>query len=70
MTIKKIEIFENELNLIKNVDLRKLVELSLQSAPDYFFTIPASSTGKYHPQYALGEGGLVRHTKTNSCENC
>lgn len=23
----------------------------------------ASSTGKYHPQYALGEGGLVRHTK-------
>lgn len=23
----------------------------------------ASSTGKYHPPYALGEGGLLRHTK-------
>lgn len=31
--------------------------------PDYFFEIPASSTGKYHPEFALGEGGLLRHTK-------
>ena len=31
--------------------------------PDYFFSVAASSTGKYHPPYALGEGGLVRHTK-------
>lgn len=23
----------------------------------------ASSTGKYHPNYALGDGGLVRHTR-------
>ena len=25
--------------------------------------VPASSSGKYHPSYALGDGGLVRHTK-------
>jgi hypothetical protein len=31
--------------------------------PDYFFHIPASSTGKYHPSYSLGDGGLYRHTK-------
>ena len=31
--------------------------------PDYFFHVPASSTSKYHAKYALGEGGLVRHTK-------
>lgn len=31
--------------------------------PDYFFEVPASSTGKYHPRYAIGDGGLVRHTK-------
>lgn len=31
--------------------------------PDYFFRVAASSTGKYHPTYALGDGGLVRHTK-------
>ena len=32
--------------------------------PDYFFVVPASSTGKYHPEYSLGEGGLARHTKS------
>jgi hypothetical protein len=32
-------------------------------APDYFWTCPASTSGKYHPQISLGEGGLVRHTK-------
>lgn len=31
--------------------------------PDYFFKVAASSTGKYHPSFALGDGGLVRHTK-------
>ena len=31
--------------------------------PDYFYEIPASSTGKYHPDFSLGEGGLVRHVK-------
>lgn len=31
--------------------------------PDYFFTMPASSTGKYHPNYALGDGGLLRHSQ-------
>ena len=28
-----------------------------------FFEVPASSTGKYHPSYSLGDGGLLRHTK-------
>ena len=28
----------------------------------YFYKVAASSTGKYHPTYALGEGGLLRHT--------
>lgn len=30
--------------------------------PKYFWSVPASSTGKYHPSISLGEGGLVRHT--------
>jgi HD superfamily phosphodiesterase len=25
--------------------------------------VAASSTGKYHPSYTLGDGGLIRHTK-------
>jgi hypothetical protein len=39
------------------------VSAILEKVPEYFFHIPASSTGKYHPAYALGEGGLVRHVK-------
>ena len=29
----------------------------------YFFFFFLSFTGKYHPKYTLGDGGLVRHTK-------
>ena len=56
-------IFNNELELIKNDRLRRSCEVLLNELPDYFYEIPASSTGKYHPKFALGEGGLVRHTK-------
>lgn len=31
--------------------------------PLQFYILPASSSGKYHPSYSLGVGGLVRHTK-------
>jgi len=34
-----------------------------EETPSYFWKVPSSSTGKYHPEFALGEGGLVRHTK-------
>lgn len=34
----------------------------LSMFPDYFFYVPASSTGKYHPDFSNGRGGLVRHT--------
>lgn len=61
--MNRLEIFSKELNLIKNIEIRKFVETCLNEAPEYFFTVAASSTGKYHPQYALGEGGLVRHTQ-------
>ena len=59
----KIEIFEKEINLIKNEQIKNFIRDFLKQVPDYFFKTAASSTGKYHPSYALGEGGLVRHTK-------
>lgn len=59
----KSTIFNNELEFIKNDRLRRSCEVLLNELPDYFYEIPASSTGKYHPKFALGEGGLVRHTK-------
>ena len=61
--IEKIKLFDVELNYIKNERLRDGAEVLLSLLPDYFFEIPASSTGKYHPSFSLGEGGLVRHTK-------
>lgn len=55
--------FSEELALIANEKIRKFTTSALNVLPDYFFEIPASSSGKYHPAYALGQGGLVRHTK-------
>ncbi len=57
------EIFTNELNLIKSTRIRSACLKMVKLLPDYFFTIPAASTGKYHPEYAQGEGGLLRHSK-------
>lgn len=57
------EVFEKELTLLNDLSLYRLACDLINGLPDYFFKIPASSSGKYHPQYALGDGGLVRHTK-------
>ena len=55
--------FGKKLALIENEELRKLIINFFDSeVPDSFWTKPASSSGKYHPPFAAGEGGLVRHT--------
>ena len=59
----KKDVFKTELNYIKNSKYRKNAEVLISLLPDYFFEVPASSTGKYHPSFAQGQGGLVRHTK-------
>ena len=59
----KIKYYEKEYSYIgdnnKRQDLKTLVSL----LPDYYFEIPASSTGKYHPKFAASNHGLVKHTK-------
>jgi len=58
------EIFFGELQLIKCEPLANAVKRILDElVPEYFYDVSASSTGKYHPWYSLGYGGLVRHTK-------
>lgn len=49
--------------MIEDESIRCVFMDAVENLPDYFFTVAASSTGKYHPTYSLGEGGLVRHTK-------
>ena len=62
--MNKAKYFENEIALIQNPDYRLFVAYYLDNVcPDYFWEIGASSSGKYHPAFSQGQGGLVRHTK-------
>ena len=61
--MEKEEYFLKEITYIKNSKYKENIKVLIRHLPDYFFHMPASSTGKYHPAYALGDGGLVRHTK-------
>lgn len=59
---EKINTFAKELEFIKNPQIKEFAKVAIEFLPDYFFIVPASSSGKFHPNYALGSGGLVRHT--------
>lgn len=59
----KCDAFKEELELISNQELKTFAQRMINQLPDYFFHVPASSTGKYHPNYTNGDGGLLRHTK-------
>jgi hypothetical protein len=54
---------QTELNTIFDKRIRSFTEYVLIKAPAYFWTVPSSSTGKYHPEQSNGDGGLVRHTQ-------
>ena len=61
--MNKKEQFFDEIQYIKDNRYKELAKALVECLPDYFFHEAASSTGKYHPRYALGDGGLLRHTK-------
>ncbi|MBO6145594.1 MAG: hypothetical protein J6O62_02160 [Bacilli bacterium] len=60
---KKTDAFKKEISYIKSSKYKKCAEELIELLPDYFFEVAASSTGKYHPSFSLGDGGLLRHTK-------
>jgi hypothetical protein len=59
----KIEVFNKEFEYIKDERLKDNAKKIVSMLPDYFFEVAASSTGKYHPSFSLGDAGLVRHSK-------
>lgn len=61
MTNDQKELVQPILNTITNSDIKEFAMVLLEDMPDYIWHIGASSTGKYHPAYSLGEGGLMRH---------
>lgn len=55
-------IFGNrELLLIENGEIRKFAREALIAAPSYFWKIPASLTGQYHPEDTYVYGGEILH---------
>lgn len=46
---------------IVNEDIREFAKVLIDGLPNYIWEVGASSTGKYHPEYSLGLGGLMRH---------
>lgn len=62
MKNENAKIFESLLDTFENEDIKKFTESCIDTIPSYFWEVGASSTGKYHPAYALGELGLARHT--------
>jgi len=61
--MEKEEMFLDELGYITDEGLSDALLNIINMLPEYWFHDAASSTGKYHPEYALGEGGLLRHSK-------
>lgn len=62
-TNTRLQFFANELFDIQDQNLKSFAVKLLTEAPDYFFTVPASSSGKYHPYFAREDNGLVKHTR-------
>lgn len=60
----KIIALIDEIEKIEYDEIREAVMSFIEKiVPDYFFEIPASSTGKFHPSFDQGTGGLIRHTQ-------
>lgn len=62
--MNKSEFFERETLFIESVDLQDFVRFYFdEKVGDWFWKSGASSSGKFHPQFTKGEGGLVKHTR-------
>ena len=61
MTEARLNLVQPILDTFENEDIREFAVVLLDNVPEYVWHVGASSTGKYHPQYSLGEGGLMRH---------
>lgn len=61
--MNKIDYFKKEIDYLKCPEYIEDYKYLIEILPDYFFEVAASSTGKYHPEFSLGESGLLRHTK-------
>lgn len=61
MTEERLNLVKPVLDTFVNDDIKEFTIVLLDNLPEYIWHVGASSTGKYHPAYSLGEGGLMRH---------
>ena len=61
MTEQQNNMVTSVLMTIVNEDIREFAKVLVEGLPSYIWEVGASSTGKYHPAYSLGIGGLMRH---------
>lgn len=61
MTEERFNLVKPVLDTFVNDDIKEFTIALLDNLPEYVWHVGASSTGKYHPAYSLGEGGLMRH---------
>lgn len=61
MTEQQSNMVNPILATIVNTDIREFATVLVDGLPSYIWEVGASSTGKYHPAYSLGVGGLMRH---------
>jgi 23S rRNA maturation-related 3'-5' exoribonuclease YhaM len=57
------EPLEQEIRMIVNPEIQDFVKFALEAAPAYFWTDPASKSGRFHPTKSRGPGGIVHHTR-------
>lgn len=57
-----IQLLKDYINKIDDQLVKSAVIKMMECAPRYYWSTPASSTGKYHPSYATGPDGLQKHT--------
>lgn len=61
---EKIALFEKEINYMEIEDVKNFFKKAITIVPDYFFEVPASSSGAFHSVLECGFGGLVYHTRS------
>lgn len=61
---EKISLFEKEIAYMEIENIKEFFKKAITLVPDYFFEVPAASSGKFHSVLECGFGGLVYHTRS------
>ena len=61
---EKIALFEKEIAYMEIENIKDFFKKAITLVPDYFFEVPAASSGKFHSALECGFGGLVYHTRS------